>query len=71
MINALIQLLEEKHGKLDVENDVYFLFLKGGLFSIWFDEDEKEVKISVEMLPNDHTFVYSSDMDITEIGWNE
>lgn len=71
MIDTLIKLLEEKHGKLDLENDVYFLFLKGGLFSIYLDEDEKEIKISVEMLPKDRTFVYSSDLDMDTLEWSE
>lgn len=70
MIDGLIQLLEEKHGKkLDLENEIYYLFLDGGLFTIYYDEDEKSMQACVEMLPNDKTFVYFSNTDINKLVW--
>lgn len=65
MVNSLMELLQEKHGKdLDLENDVYYLFLKGGLFSIYYDEDEKTMKVNVEYLPKENTFVYFDEQEI-------
>lgn len=67
-IEKLIKLLKEKHGKdLDLKNDVYYLFVKGALFSIYLDEEEKEIKVNVEFLPEDKTFVYFSDEDINDL----
>jgi hypothetical protein len=67
-IEKLMELLKEKHGKeLDIKNDVYYLFLKGGLFSIWCDEDEKTIKVNVEFLPEDKTFIYFSDKDLEDL----
>jgi hypothetical protein len=68
MVDKLMELLKEKHGNdLDIKNDVYYLFLKGGLFSIWYDEDERQIKVNVEFLPEDNTFVYFTDEDIEEL----
>jgi hypothetical protein len=66
-IEKLMELLEFKHGKLNVKNDVYYLFLKDGLFSLWYDEDEKQIKVNVEFLPEDSTFVYFSDKSIEDL----
>jgi|GraSoiStandDraft_43_1057313.scaffolds.fasta_scaffold824367_2 hypothetical protein len=68
LVDKLIKVLEEKHGKeLDIKNDVYYLFLNGGLFSLYYDEDEKSIKVNVEFLPEDNTFVYFSDEDIEKL----
>lgn len=68
IVNTLIKILKEKHGKdLDLENDVYYLFLKGGLFSLYFDEDEKSIKVDVEFLPEENTFVYFSDEELEKL----
>jgi hypothetical protein len=68
MVEKLTELLKKKHGKdLDIKNDVYYLFLKGGLFSLWYDEDERQIKVNVEFLPTDSTFIYFSDDDIEEL----
>ncbi|WP_153014979.1 hypothetical protein [Heyndrickxia coagulans] len=65
MVDKLIELLKKKHGKeLNLKDDVYYLFLKGGLFSLYYDEDEKKVKVEVEYLPDDNTFVYFSDEEL-------
>jgi hypothetical protein len=72
MIDNFLELLRAKHGKdLDLEKDVYFLFLKGGLFSIYYDPDEDKVQMTIEMLPYDHTYVYYSDMDLVTLGVEE
>lgn len=68
MVDKLMELLKEKHGKeLDIKSDVYYLFLKGGLFSIWYDEDERQLKVNVEFLPENNTFVYFSEEDIEDL----
>lgn len=65
LVDQLTQLLKEKHGKnLNLKEDVYYLFLKGGLFSLYYDEDEKTVKVDVEFLPPENTFIYQSDQDL-------
>jgi hypothetical protein len=67
-IEKLTELLKEKHGKeLDIKNDVYYLFLKGGLFSVWYNEDERQIKVNVEFLPEENTFVYFSDKDLEDL----
>jgi hypothetical protein len=68
VVDKLTLLLKEKHGrKLDLKNDVYYLFLKGGVFSLYYDEDEKTVKVNVEFLPEDNTFVYFDDTDLESL----
>lgn len=68
MIDGLVKLLEEKHGKkLDLENETYYLFLKGGLFSLYYDADEKSIKAVMEMLDDESTFVYFSNVDMNDI----
>lgn len=68
MLDKIIALLKEKHGKdLDLRKDVYYLFMKGGMFSIYYDEDEKTIKVNVEMLPEENTFVYMSDENIEDL----
>lgn len=68
IVNTLIKILKEKHGKdLDLENDAYYLFLKGGLFSLYFDKDEKSIKVDVEFLPEENTFVYFSDEELEKL----
>lgn len=67
MVNKLTEILKEKHGdKLNLKEDVYYLFLKGGLFTLYFDEDEKTVKVGVEFLPEESTFVYHSEENIED-----
>jgi hypothetical protein len=66
-IEKLTKLLEEKHGKINVKDDVYYLFLKDGLFSVWYDEDEKQIKVNVEFLPEENTFVYFSEKSIEDL----
>lgn len=65
MVDKLIKLLKEKHGKeLDLQNQVYYLFFKDGLFSLYLDEDTKTLKVEVDFLPEDNTFVYASEDSI-------
>ena len=63
MFDQVIQLLKEKHGgELNLQNgEVYYLFLKDGLFSVYLDEEEKKIQVNVEFLPQGKTFVYHSD----------
>lgn len=67
-VSKLIELLKEKHGKdLDVQNEIYYLFFKDGLFQLWFDDDEKTLKVEVEFLPENKTFVYQSDKKLEDL----
>jgi len=66
-IEKLTKLLEEKHGKINIKDDVYYLFLKDGLFSVWYDEDEKQIKVNIEFLPEENTFVYFSEKSIEDL----
>jgi hypothetical protein len=68
IVDMLTKILKEKHGdNLNLRNDVYYLFLKGGLFSLYYDEDEDTIKANIEFLPEDRTFVYFSDEDLVEL----
>lgn len=65
LVDVLTKLLKEKHGKdLNLKDDVYYLFLKGGLFSLYFDVDDKSIKVNIEFLPDENTFVYFSDEEL-------
>lgn len=67
-IETLMKLLKEKHGEdLNLTNDVYYLFFKDGLFSLSFDEDENSLKVNVEFLPEENTFVYFCDENLEEL----
>jgi hypothetical protein len=67
-IGKLIKLLEEKHGKkIELTTDVYYLFLKGGVFSLWRDDDKKQIQVGIEFLPEENTFVYFADEDIEDL----
>jgi hypothetical protein len=66
-IEKLTKLLEEKHGKINIKDDVYYLFLKDGLFSVWYGEDEKQLKVNVDFLPEENTFVYFSEKSIEDL----
>ena len=67
-VETLMKILKEKHGKdLDLTSDVYYLFLKDGLFSLYFDEDENSLKVNVEFLPEENTFIYFSDEELEKL----
>lgn len=67
-VSKLIELLKEIHGKdLDIQNEIYYLFFKDGLFQLWFDDDEKTLKVEVEFLPENKTFVYQSDKKLEDL----
>jgi hypothetical protein len=60
-LEKLTELLRKKHGKeLDLRKDVYYLFLADGLFSVYLDEDENKLKVNVEFLPENDTYIYKS-----------
>lgn len=69
MVDKLIELLKEKHGReLDLKNgEVHYLFLKNGVFSIYLEEDTKTVKVDVEFLPEEKTFIYHSDESLHDL----
>jgi hypothetical protein len=68
MVDKLIKILKEKHGEdLDLKNNNYFLFLKDGLFTVYLDEDTKTLKVEVEFLPEEKTFVYRSDESLEDL----
>lgn len=69
MVDKLIKLLKEKHGKdLDLQNgEVHYLFFKDGLFSVYLEEETKTLKVEVEFLPEGKTFVYHSDESLEDL----
>lgn len=69
MVDKLIKLLKEKHGKeLGLKNgEVHYLFLKDGLFSVYLEEDTKTLKVDVEFLPEGKTFIYHSDESLEDL----
>ncbi|MBG9548332.1 hypothetical protein [Cytobacillus firmus] len=68
MVDKLVKLLKEKHGKgLNLKDDVYYLFLKGGLFTLYYDEDENTIKVDVEFLPEENTFVYFDEQELSNL----
>lgn len=63
--DKLIGILREEHGEdLNLKDEVYYLFFKDGLFELYYDEDEKTIKVNVEFLPEDGTHVYFRDDSI-------
>ncbi|GEM00866.1 hypothetical protein SAMN05421839_10226 [Halolactibacillus halophilus] len=63
----ILALLKEKHGeKLDLKNDVYYLFLEDAVVCVYFDEDEKSIKVEIEILP-ETTFVYYSTKNLDSL----
>jgi len=56
--------LKKQHGEhLDLKNHSYYLFFKDGLFTVYFDEDEKTIKVEINML-GDSGRVYFTDKKI-------
>lgn len=60
--------LKEMDREIDLKNDVYYLFVKDGCVSIWYDEDEKTIKISVELLPENNSYIlFKNDISVNEL----
>ena len=69
MINPLLEILKELHGEEISFKDgqVYYVHFKDGLFSVYLDQDEKEIKVNVEFLPEEHTYIYHSDKHLENL----
>jgi hypothetical protein len=67
LVDRLIENIESKHGKMNLKEDVYYLFLPDGLFTLYYDEDEKTIKVNVEFLPEEKTYVYYTDARLSEL----
>lgn len=68
LADKLIKLLKEKHGQeLNLQEEIYYLFLKDGLFTLWLDQDTKTLKVEVEFQDEDARFVYMSDEKLEDL----
>jgi hypothetical protein len=69
MLSTLIEKLQELHGEpLKIKEQVYFLFLKDGMASLYYDEVGKTIKLDVEFLNKDQAVVYEArDMSLERI----
>lgn len=66
LLEFLLNELKEKHGEeLDLAEHHYFLFLDGGVFDIYLDQDEKEIKVNIQL--SDGVKVYYSSKKLEEI----
>lgn len=66
LLSALITELKEKHGEeLDLGKHHYFLFLEGGVFDVYLDQDEKEIKVNIQL--SDGVKVYHSTKNLEEM----
>lgn len=66
LTRTLLEELEKKHeGKLDLEEHHYFLFYKDGLFQVYFDADEKTIKVDVTFM-GDAAKVYFTEKKMEE-----
>ncbi|MFD1203558.1 hypothetical protein ACFQ38_00205 [Sporosarcina contaminans] len=66
LTKTLLDELEKKHGEeLNLNDHHYFLFYKDGLFQIYFDEDEKTIKVDVDFM-GDAGKVYFTDKRMEE-----
>lgn len=67
MHNNVLSLLKEKHGeKLDLKNDVYYLFLKDAVVCVYVEEEANSIKIEIDTLP-ETTFVYYSNVTLKSL----
>jgi hypothetical protein len=67
-MDKIIEKLKFFHGdKLNIRDDVYYLFLKDAIVSVYYDDDEKRIKVDIEMLPEENTFVYFSKNSINDL----
>lgn len=61
MLNEILKIIKDKHdGELNLADDVYYLFLNDAVVMIYLDEEEKTIKVDVEIIPEDDTYVYFS-----------
>ena len=59
MHNKILQMIKDQHqSKLDIHEEVYYLVLKDAVISVYYNEDEKQIKVNIEQTPQDKTFVY-------------
>lgn len=65
LLQSLMAELKNKHnGELDLKNEHYYLFFKDGVFNVYLDEDEKELKVDVTF--SDGIKIYFSTKGINE-----
>ncbi len=69
MLDKVLKLLEEKHGKKPdlKEGEVFYLFLGDGLFSLYLEEDTKTLKVDVEFLDREKTFIYFGEEKLEDL----
>lgn len=65
-LDKAIEVLKEKHGRdLSLKDDVYYLFGKDFALNVYLDEGT--LKVDIEMLPENHTFVYQTDLVLDDL----
>lgn len=64
--NDVIKILKEQHGgELSLNNgEVYFLFTKDAMVSVYLDEESRTLKVEIDGLPEDNYKVYHSDVSL-------
>lgn len=66
LLDKLLEELREKNdGELDLENNHYYLFLEDGVFDIFFDDDEGELKTEITF--SDGVKALQSDLNIEKL----
>jgi hypothetical protein len=67
-MDKLMELLKFFHGNnLNLRDDVYYLFMKDAVVSVYYDEDERKIKVDIEMVNGEKTFVYFSEKSVADI----
>jgi hypothetical protein len=67
-MDKLMELLKFFHGNnLNLKDDVYYLFMKDAVVSVYYDEDERKIKVDIEMVNGEKTFVYFSEKSVADI----
>lgn len=59
LLDGLIAIVQKNHiVDLDLKEDVYYIRLKDAMVCLYYNEDERSIKVDVEMIPKENTFVY-------------
>lgn len=68
-MDEIMKILREQHGKdLTFKNgENYYLFFKDAMLNVCLGEDTKTLKVGVEFLTEDQTFVYSTDKPLPDL----
>lgn len=67
IIKALGIIDQKNNEEIDIRKNEYHLFMKDAHVLIYFDEEEKEIKVNVEKYDEDRAKVFFSDVKLDEI----